>query len=68
MIQCLDLDSRLPAPREGTQLDRGFRIKREPQDRFIERSGLMHTLQLLEDGVGFGEFFFGRLFLTARRW
>ncbi len=68
MVQRRDLHPGPASPREPSQLDRGFGIHRDSQDLLVQRCILMHAIQLLEDVVGFREFFLGWLLRTARKW
>ena len=55
------------APGERADLHRRLGVQRHPQ-RVAGRLGvLMHLLQFREDGVGFGDFFWGRHLRTLPR-
>ncbi len=64
MVSCLNLNAVLATPRERADLHRCFGIDRDAQDiaRFISR--LVDLSQVLEDGVGLGEFGCGRVLAT----
>ena len=59
VVRRIDLDPTLPPTGEGANFDDGFGVHRDPQDVVRHISGVIHMGYLLEDGVGFGDFFCG---------
>ncbi len=59
VISSLDLDPRLPAASKGANFHRRFGIHRNPQDVVRRVGGVIDLRHLLEDGIGFWDFFCG---------
>ena len=57
----------LAAPRKFVDFDFGLGIEGNPQGVRLVRGAAAGFAEVLEDGVGFGNFFSGRAFWTRRR-
>jgi hypothetical protein len=57
VVRGLDLDARLPAAGKGANFDRCFGIHGNPQDDVRRVGGVIDLGHLLEDGLGFWDFF-----------
>ena len=59
--------ARQAAPREGADLHFGLGIERNPQRFGFAGPSSVGLVEVVEDGVGFGDFFWGAVFRTRRR-
>jgi hypothetical protein len=59
VVGSLDLDTAFPAPDEGANCDGRFGIHRDAQDLVCRIGGVVALGDLLEDRVGFRDFFCG---------
>jgi hypothetical protein len=59
VVGSLDLKTAFPAPGEGANFDGRFGIHRDAQDIVCHISGVVELGDLLEDRVGFWDFFCG---------
>ena len=64
MVGGLDVEPTRASAREGTNLDRGFGIQRDAQDLRRRVGSLIDASQVLEDGIGFWDFFWGWVLAT----
>jgi len=57
VVSGCDVGPRLPTAREGADLDGGFGVHRDPQDAIRRIRGVIDLPDVVEDGIGFWDFF-----------
>lgn len=67
MVGCSGATTTLSTARKRSDQNRCFRIQREPQSLLADSGEIVGLCQVSEDGIGFFNFFWGRLLVTVRR-